>query len=406
MSSSRKVLVTGVGIISAIGTGWTETLNSIKEKKSGAEKVRFLKTVHREVFPLAEVPNSDDELKSLCQIQSANVYSRTSLLGIAAVKEAIISAGLSDLDLSDVSFISGNSVGGMDKSENFYPEFKADNSKGKISLVSVHDCGESTESIALHFGLSGYITTISTACSSAANAIMFGARLIKAGLADKVIAGGTDSLTRFTLNGFNSLMIVDKQSCRPFDSTRAGLNLGEGAGFLVLEAEDSIAGREDKIICELSGYGNSCDAFHQTATSDTGDGPYLAMKEALESAGINPSEISYINAHGTGTGNNDLTEGIAIQRLFGTNPPPFSSTKPYTGHTLGAAGGIEAVLSAMAVRNGMIYPNLNFRNQTEGLEITPALEFESTNSISHVLSNSFGFGGNDSSLVFSKADRK
>jgi 3-oxoacyl-[acyl-carrier-protein] synthase-1 len=227
---------------------------------------------------------------------------------------------------------------------------------------------------------------------------MFGARLIRHGILDCVVAGGTDALSVFTLNGFKSLMILDEEPCRPFDETRKGLNLGEGAGYVVLQREDTL---EKEAYCFLSGYANRNDAYHQTASSASGDGGYLAMKSAFEMAGISPEEVSYINVHGTGTGNNDASEGAALKRLFGDDVPEFSSTKGYTGHTLAAAGGIEAVFSVMAVNKGYIYPNLRFETPISGLGLVPQTSFLEKGRLDNVLTNSFGFGGNCTSLLFS-----
>jgi 3-oxoacyl-[acyl-carrier-protein] synthase-1 len=231
---------------------------------------------------------------------------------------------------------------------------------------------------------------------------MLGARLIKNNILDRVIVGGVDALTTFTLNGFNSLMILDRQPCRPFDETRSGLNLGEGAGFLVLESERILEKKDKKIYCEVKGYGNACDAFHQTASSPEGDGAKLAMLKALETARLSPADISYINAHGTGTPNNDLSEGKAIENVFGSSAPFFSSTKSFTGHTLGASGAIEAVLSVLAIEHNLIFPNLNFSKQMNELKIAPVNRLMKNIEVKNVLSNSFGFGGNNTSLIFSK----
>jgi 3-oxoacyl-[acyl-carrier-protein] synthase-1 len=290
----------------------------------------------------------------------------------------------------------------MDRSELFYDTFFTDRSKGKLRDVASHDCGSSTEQIAAFIGAQHMVSTISTACSSSANSIMLGARLIKNGLADCVIAGGTDSLTRFTLNGFNTLMILDREHCKPFDENRLGLNLGEGAGFIVLESEKMIKKSGKKILCELTGYANANDAFHQTASSPEGTGAFLAMSGAIAMSGRELSDISYINVHGTGTSNNDLSEGIAIERLFGENVPLYSSTKPYTGHTLGAAGGVEAVFSVLSIMHGIAWPLLNWHTQMKELKSTPLTELKQGMDIQNVLSNSFGFGGNNSSLLFSK----
>ena len=268
------------------------------------------------------------------------------------------------------------------------------------NFVNTHPSGDSTNKIASYLGLNGYRTTISTACSSGANSIIHGIRLIRHGIIDRAIVGGTDALTKFTLNGFNSLMILDKNPCKPFDENRKGLNLGEAAGFIVIESEKSLKNKSKQAYCKLSGFANANDAFHQTASSPKGDGAYNAMKHALTMSGLLPEDIDYINAHGTGTKNNDLTEGKAILRLFGDQIPKFSSTKAFTGHTLGASAAIEAIFSCLSIVNGIVYPNLNFEHPISDINIKPEVEI-SDEEIKNVISNSFGFGGNNTSLIFS-----
>jgi len=231
---------------------------------------------------------------------------------------------------------------------------------------------------------------------------MLAARLIKNGVLDRVCAGRTDELSKFTLNGFNTLKILDNILCQPFDKDRKGLNLGECAGYLILESEDIALKNNSNILCEISGYANTNDAYHQTASSPNGFGAYLAMKQAFNISGILPKEINYINAHGTGTYNNDLTEGIAIEKIFVGNVPKISSTKPFTGHTLAAAGSIEAIFSVLAIVNRIVIPNLNFKNKIEELNFEPIKKLIENIEINHVLSNSFGFGGNNTSLILSK----
>jgi 3-oxoacyl-[acyl-carrier-protein] synthase-1 len=201
-------------------------------------------------------------------------------------------------------------------------------------------------------------------------------------------------------------MILDPEFCKPFDEDRNGLNLGEGAGYVVLVSDKVAASAGKGIHCALSGYCNANDAYHQTASSPDGRGSWLAMKGALQRSGLQPSEIDYINLHGTGTQNNDLAEGSAIRRLFDPVYPRMSSTKSFTGHTLGASGGIEAVFSVLAIRHGLVYPNLRFQTKMAELPFAPETRFLKNEPIRHVLSNSFGFGGNCSSLVFSKRDRE
>lgn len=397
---AKRVFVTGMGIISAIGNNIPETFNALKSCKSGIGKIKFIDTILKDEIPAAEVPYPNEALFKLLDMEAAEGYTRTTLLGLIAVSEALSSSGFNpNINLS-TGFISANTVGGMDKSEQFYYKYLRER-KPDI-YISTHDCGDSTEYIAGKFGLKSFVTTTSTACSSAANSILLGARMIRNGSLNRVVCGGIECLTKFHINGFNSLKILDKEACKPFDAMRNGITLGEGAGFLVLESEASISRTHSNIICELTGWGNACEAFHQTASSPEGNGAYLAMNKALEKSGLKPENIDYINAHGTGTDNNDLSEGRAIERLFHDRIPPVSSTKPYTGHTTSAAGVIESIISILGMQNNMIFPNLNFRNKMPELGFSPLTELKLNADLNHIMSNSFGFGGNNTSLIFSK----
>jgi 3-oxoacyl-(acyl-carrier-protein) synthase len=396
---SSSVYVAGVGVISAIGNNVAEHLAAFEREEAGMGDITHLDTIHRKKLPVAEVKLNNSELAVIAGLPADS--SRTALLSLIAAKEALADAVIADLDSLRTGFVSANSVGGMDRSEDFFVRFLADNTKGKLRNIYDHECGSMTEIVADQLGIKDYLTTISTACSSSANAIFYAARLIKNNLLDVVIAGGTDALTKFTLNGFNTLMILDKEFCKPFDENREGLNLGEGAGYLVLVSDKVAKSLGRSLYCRLSGYNNSNDAYHQTASSPDGTGSYLAMKGALKKSGLGPSDIDYINLHGTGTSNNDSAEGTAIKRIFDPNYPPMSSTKSYTGHTLGASGGIEAVFSVLAIKHGVIYPNLRFETPMQELSLLPEKSFLSGRNINHVMSNSFGFGGNCTSLIFS-----
>jgi 3-oxoacyl-[acyl-carrier-protein] synthase-1 len=397
----NRVLITGYGIISAIGLNAGEVLESLLNGRSGIGEITRFKTIHKGILPLAEVRKSSGELLELCGLKGRKDYTRTAVLGIIAARQAAEMAEIKPDQKIRTGLISATTVGGMDRSEDFYPYFLENPSKGRLREVINHDCGDSTERIAEILGIWDYVTTISTACSSSANSIMLGAELIKAGMLDRVIAGGTDAVTRFTLNGFNTLMILDKEGCRPFDENRAGLTIGEGAAFLVLEAEELAIKQNKKAYGIISGYANANDAYHQTASSPEGTGATIAMSGALEMSLLKTGDVSYINVHGTGTQNNDLSEGVAIQKIFGDQVPPFSSTKTYTGHTLGAAGAIEAVISLLSIRNHCIFPNLRWNTPMKELKIRPVAELIKDIDVRHVLSNSFGFGGNNSSLIFS-----
>ena len=361
--------------------------------------MHYLKTDHHE-FPVGEVQLSNDEMCALLGIDPATQpTTRTALMGMLALKETLEQAAITPDMLPQIPLISGTTVGGMDKSELYYMDFLENDSRNEY--IRTHDCGACTEMIADHFGRFRMLTTLSTACSSAANAVITGAELIRAGLAECVVVGGSECITKFHLNGFASLMILDKEPCRPFDESRAGLNLGEGAAWLVIESDDHARRRGAKPLARLAGYGNACDAFHQTATSADGEGPYLAMRKALTNAGIKPEQVDYINAHGTGTGNNDISESTAIRRLFGDKVPPVSSTKAFTGHTTSASGTIEAVICLLAMQHSFLPVNLRF--STAGECLTPVHK-STAKPLHYVLSNAFGFGGNDSALLFEQVE--
>ena len=389
------IVVTGVGLVSALGVGVGQNLASIRQGVSGIKsKPEYLRTTNE--VPVGELSMSNEELHQRLSISPGEHLSRTALLAILAVREALEDA---QVDLTRrVGLISSTSVAGMDLTEHFFEDFIEDESAGRLRDVRMHDCAATTQAIMRYCGIKGYSTTISTACSSGANAVIMGAKLLKHGIVDCVVVGGSDALSAFTLNGFKSLMILDQSPCRPFDATRAGLNLGEGAGYLVMQREQKAM----KWYCRLAGSANRNDAYHQTASSVEGDGAYLAMAEALASAGLSPEDVDYINVHGTGTMNNDAAESAAMLRLFADAVPAFSSTKAFTGHTLAAAGGVEAVLSVMALHRGILYPNLNFREPIEPYGLVPVVEFTQGRDLRCVVSNSFGFGGNCSSLVFTR----
>lgn len=388
-----------MGIISSIGLNVAENYQALSEGKNGISIISNIETRHKNSIKVGEIKASNEAL--IAQLQLAdNNYSRTTLLGLIAAKEAVHQAGITDMQTCKTGLISATSVGGMDQTEKYYYDYLTTSKHRKY--IAAHPAGDSTQQIASHLGVSDYVTTISTACSSAANAIMLGARMIKAGILDRVIVGGADCLSKFTINGFKTLMILSETDCMPFDEHRTGLNLGEAAAFLVLESDAIVQKENKKVLAYVKGYGNANDAFHQTASSEYGDGATLAMQKAFKVADISPSAVQYINAHGTATPNNDLSEGRAIKRVFGEALPPISSTKAFTGHTLAAAGAVEAVYSILSLQHQRIFPNLNFKTPMKELDFVPVTELRSMD-IEHILSNSFGFGGNCSTLIFSKA---
>jgi 3-oxoacyl-[acyl-carrier-protein] synthase-1 len=393
----HKAYIAGSGIITSIGLNTSENLAALKAGKAGIFLPELLATHHR--LPVGEIKLSNAALAAQAGVSPA--LPRTALLSIIAAQEAWKPLAAQATGLR-IAFISANTVGGMDLTEHFYKEFKEHPaSGGDPDEVRYHECGAITELTVRALGLDCWSTTISTACSSSANSIMMGAKLIERGRYDIVIAGGADSLSRFTLNGFNSLMILDKELCRPFDQNRKGLNLGEGAAYLVLASDKAIQQLGVCPVAAVTGYANANDAHHQTASSPEGKGNQLAMEQAMAQAGIAPAQIDYINLHGTGTENNDASEGAAVQAIFGNAVPAASSTKAFTGHTLGAAGSVEAVYALLSIQEQHCLPHLRMETPIAALNWQPVTRMEAM-PVRHVLSNSFGFGGNCSSLVFSK----
>ncbi|WP_281323874.1 beta-ketoacyl-[acyl-carrier-protein] synthase family protein [Flavobacterium sp. IMCC34518] len=399
---SKGVAITGMGIISSIGNTVEENYNALLNSQIGITTIENITTVHADVIKVGEIKKSNQELIEELQLDKDNNFTRTAMLGTIAAKQALKNAGITSINEYRTGLISATSVGGMDMTERYYHEYFEN--PEVVKYISSHNAGDNTDKMAHELGLKGMVTTISTACSSAANAIMLGARLIKSGKLDRVIVGGTDALSKFTINGFKTLMILSDGYNKPFDNERTGLNLGEAAAFLVLESEELVKKENKKVLARVSGYGNANDAFHQTASSENGDGAFLAMEKAFKIAQLKPEQIDYINVHGTATPNNDLSEGRAIVRLFGeNNAPDFSSTKPFTGHTLAAAAAVEAVYSVLAIQNNVVFPNLNFKTPMEEFNLIPQTTLKHKK-IEHVLSNSFGFGGNCSTLIFSKSE--
>lgn len=400
-----RLVITGAGVVSALGCGKAVSLDALRSCRCGIASVKYLKG-GPEGLPVGEVPLSNEEMaaKAGVPLSKAAQWPRTTLMSILALQEALSEAGISSrerlssakkspesLSLADIPVIGGTTVGGMDVTERIYPRVSA-----------LHSCGASTDLAVEFLGGAKFSTTLSTACSSATNAIIYGANLIRSGKFQRVVCGGSESLSAYHFHGFNSLMILDKEPCRPFDATRAGLNLGEGAAYLVLETEESALRRGVKPIAVLSGWGNACDAFHQTASSPDGEGAFLAMKKALEMAGLDVSAIDYINAHGTGTPNNDASESAAIRRIFGDNLPPVSSTKSFTGHTTSASGSIKAVFCLLALENGFVPRQLNWSAPDPSCIVPQTEPLEKD--LRHILCNAFGFGGNDSSIILSAYD--
>lgn len=393
-----RIFITGMGVISAIGHTVEDNRNSLLQGMCGITLLEQLQSKYSGSLSCGEIKTQTETLRQQLNVTKTGV-TRTSLLALHAFDEAVNNAGLTCTCLSskDTALVGGSTVGGMCLTDELYRDAQA---TGEHSpYLSSYDCSSVAMFLQEHHQLAGHINTINTACSSSANAIMYGARLIRSGRAKRAIVGGVDTLAKFTINGFNALHILSPEVCKPFDADRRGLNLGEGAAFLVLEKEEDLKGR--KVYAELAGFCNSNDAYHPSSLSAEGEGPFLAMKGALENAQLVPHDIGFINAHGTGTENNDEVESVAMLRLFNT-PPMFASTKSNTGHTLGAAGAIEAVYSILSLFHQEVYPSLNYMNPITATGLVPVRDYKQI-ALGHVMSNSFGFGGNCTSLVFSKA---
>lgn len=388
-----------MGVVSAIGNSVAENHEALKAAACGIQyKLDLFPSKYAGVLPFGQVHISNDELLKILQVTDLGV-TRTSLLALYALNEALADSGISTeaIQSFDTALVGANTVGGMCLTDELYND--ANQKTAGSDYLGSYDCASVNMFLQKHLKVNGIINTINTACSSSANAIMYGAMLMNNGYAKRAIVGGTDSLAKFTINGFNALHILSNEICTPFDEGRKGLNLGEGAAWLILEKEEDIKGR--KVYAELTGFSNANDAYHPSSLSDEGDGPYLSMQGALKLANLRPDKIDFINAHGTGTENNDQVESRAMIRLFET-PPAFASTKGNIGHTLGASGAIEAVYSILSLMHQEVYPNLHFKTPISAAGLTPVTAYKKM-PVNHVMSNSFGFGGNCSSLIFSKA---
>ncbi len=374
-----RAFVTGLGLVSPAGSTVGEHLVSLRANKT------FIKELMLFTFEAAE--NAPPAGEIAFPVTEVPGIPRTHTLALMAAREAMKNSGPPD------AVVIGSTTGGMPLSE----EFLKDNIKTP-SAYKYHGTGTVAEYLAREIGCDGPAFTVSTACSSGALALKTALEMIRTGVAKRVLAGGVDALCRLTCYGFYTLQLIDPAGARPLDKNRLGMTVGEGAGMLLLEAADT---PPPNAIAELKGGGLSCDAYHATKPHPDGKGATMAMNACLNDACIKPSEVTYINLHGTGTPDNDASEARAVLSVFGNTQPLLSSTKGLAGHPLAAAGAIEAGYACLAIRHGFIPPNTGLTQIDESLGITPvtaALDI----SVDTVLSNSFGFGGNNASLIISK----
>ncbi|HET8574498.1 MAG TPA: beta-ketoacyl-[acyl-carrier-protein] synthase family protein [Edaphocola sp.] len=411
---NERIVIASLGIVSAVGEDVDATLKSLQSGRSGISAgPKHLSA--KLTLPVGEIDCSHERLISIIRERlPSEAQKMLSFLERPGMPRSVLLSILAGLEAwrpvrnyshkLRAGIVSANTVGGMDITEEHFEAYKDHPGSFDFSVFRHHECCRVTEWTQRFLGIRGWSGTISTACSSSANSLITAARLLAQDHLDMVLAGGVDALTAFTMNGFNALKILDQDPCQPFDEHRRGLNLGEGAAYIVLCRESTAKALGFPFIAVLSGYANSNDAFHQTASSPEGTGNILAMTNALKKAGLGMADIDYINLHGTGTDNNDFSEGRAIQAICeaqGDPVPAASSTKAFTGHTLGAAGAVEAVFSCLAIREHAIWPHLRLKTPMAAFDWRPQTIFKRQN-VRHVLSNSFGFGGNCSTLIFSK----
>jgi 3-oxoacyl-(acyl-carrier-protein) synthase len=396
---ARFPVVTGIGIVAAPGFGVEEIWSAIEKDESGLSPMSLFETPRYGQVLAGEVR------RDLTALGAPLKGSRSDRLAWLAARQAIEFSKLDPREHAErTGLLLGTSVGGSFDSERFLTAL-IKRGKMRVRPTRFHECASAIQIIADDFGLYGPSMALATACSSSALAIATAADLIMAGEADVMLAGGTDSLSRMTWGGFHSLLLVDSAGCRPFDANRAGMSLGEGAALLVIEAEDVARRRGATILARLMGWGASCDAHHATAPHPQGAGAAAAMQSALRRAGLEPAAIDYVNAHGTGTRDNDIAEANALKSVFGQRVPPVSSTKRFFGHSLAASGAIEAVVCIEALRRGQMPQNIGFTTVDPMIGIEPVKELRNA-SLKHVMSNSFGFGGNNAVLIFSQPESR
>jgi 3-oxoacyl-[acyl-carrier-protein] synthase II len=399
-----RLAITGVGIICSIGRNQSEVWRSIVESRAGIGK---LTKFPGETFPTdvaAEVGEIDDLLP--IDGREARRMSRSDLLAVIAANEAISQANdgaRSPLPRERAVVSTGTSTGGLLEGESFYFD-RLVRGRGRVAVSRVLQQPTSgpSDAVARALSLGGGVLSNATACASAGAAIGMAGDLLRSRHADVAVAGGSDALCRLTYSGFNVLQAVDENPCSPFAAARKGITLGEGAAYLVIERWDDAVLRGATILAELCGYGATCDAHHPTAPHEEGRGAEAAMRGALAEAGAERPRVDYINAHGTGTLLNDSAETKAILAAVGEEVP-VSSSKSYFGHTLGASGGVEAVISVLTLQNQIAPPTLRLDAAAADCTLDYIPHTPRPMAITNMLSNTFGFGGSNVSLLFRRS---
>ncbi len=397
----RRVAITGLGIFCSVGTNVEEFLHSLKEGRTGIGPISLFDTSKYLCRIGAEIRNYRPE--DFFDKKALRRTSRTDQFALMAAEEAVRASGIRSIPSEEVGVCLGAGAGGMREAEAYHRGILL-KGKSNPSLIGSFIPSHATDRVAERFGFSGPKMTVTTACSSSATAIGYGADLIRSGRAGAVLCGGSEALSELTFGGFNSLRAMDPSPCKPFDRKRAGMSLGEGAAIIVLEDFDRAVGRGAEIHAEFLGYGVGGEAFHMTAPEPGGAIGARIMREAMEEGGTSPRDIDYINAHGTGTPLNDKVETLAIKKAFGERACaiPVSSIKSMVGHCLGSAGAIEAIASVLSITQGFIPPTLNHQEGDEDCDLDYVPGNAREKEVRVVLSNSFAFGGNCTALIFGK----
>ncbi len=403
--SKRRVVITGAGVICAIGQTMYDFQSNLFEGLCGIKEIDLFDTAGYTCRLGGQIDRGN--LKERLLPRQTKRISRCDLLGLIAAREAVSNSRM-DFERADTErtgVVMGGGAGGMLSWEKFRRDLWQGRQKSNASRVLASSPCTLTDLIANHHGISGVRSTITTACSSSANAIGYGYDLIRSGDVDLVVTGGSEALSELTFAGFNSLKVMSPEPCRPFDKHRRGLSLGEGAGIVILEEYTHALERGAAMLAEMAGYAVNADAYHMTSPDPEGLGMFRVMSSALERAGIETERVDYINAHGTATKINDHMETRAIQRLFGKKNLEritVSSTKSMVGHCLGASGAIEAVATILALDQQAAPPTVHLDEPDPLCNLNHVTDLFRKQKILVALSNSFAFGGNNTSLVFKK----
>jgi len=400
-SSGPRVVVSGLGVVSPYGAGAKTFWAGLAAGACAIKPITLIDTEGFRSRIAAEVP-----AETVAGLPSSRRRSRADRLALAAATEALADAGLHGEQRAAAALLVGAVGGGMLEGEEWYlDERRTGRPSSKIrALRSILPCSHA-ETLGARLGLMGPKETLVMACASGAASIAQGADLIRDGVVPAAVAGGVDALTRICFMGFNALKLLDPEPCRPFDRDRRGMSIGEAAAFLVLEDADRCRERGGRVYAELASAGMTTDAYHVTAPHPEGEGMLRAMALALEAARMAPAEIGYVNAHGTGTPQNDRAEALALRRVFGEGAVLVSSTKSLVGHTMAAAGSVEAAATVLALAHGLVPPTANLEHVDPEMPFDCVPRAARPAELGAALSNSFGFGGQNVSLVFTRPGR-